>query len=135
VSVWAAARLWAREHPHEYALIYGSPIPGYEAPQDTVAPAGRVGILLFEIVNSAELHPLPPGPPIPDELREQVQQLAQILNADLPDLTLTRLLIAWTQLFGMISFELFGQYVGSADPTDAFFAHTSQQLADFVGLP
>jgi AcrR family transcriptional regulator len=134
-SVWSAARHWAREHPHEYALIYGSPIPGYQAPQDTVTPAARVALLLFAIVNSAELRPLPDAPPLPDELHDQLRQLVQTVDTDLSDLTLTRLLIAWTQLFGMISFELFGQYVGSVDPSDAFFAHTTEQLADFVGLP
>src|SRR6185437_16774203 len=30
-----AVRNWARAHPHEYALIYGSPVPGYQAPQAT----------------------------------------------------------------------------------------------------
>ena len=34
-----AARAWAVAHPHEYALIYGSPVPGYQAPADTIAPA------------------------------------------------------------------------------------------------
>ena len=29
-------------HPHEYALTYGSPVPGYAAPQDTLGPASRV---------------------------------------------------------------------------------------------
>ena len=28
-------------HPHEYALLYGSPVPGYRAPGDTVEPASR----------------------------------------------------------------------------------------------
>jgi AcrR family transcriptional regulator len=37
-----AVRDWALAHPHEYALIYGSPVPGYRAPQATVAPATRV---------------------------------------------------------------------------------------------
>ena len=27
-------RHWALDHPHEYALIYGSPVPDYEAPGD-----------------------------------------------------------------------------------------------------
>jgi hypothetical protein len=35
----------------------------------------------------------------------------------------------------MISFELFGQLVGSADPADSFFTYAVDQLADFVGLP
>jgi hypothetical protein len=42
--------------------------------------------------------------------------------------------VAWTQLFGMISFELYGQLVGSMDPADEFFADTVEQMADFVGL-
>jgi hypothetical protein len=43
--------------------------------------------------------------------------------------------VAWTQLFGMISFELFGQFVGSFEPADAFFAHAAAELATHVGLP
>jgi AcrR family transcriptional regulator len=37
-----AVRRWALGHPHEYALIYGSPVPGYQAPRATVGPASRV---------------------------------------------------------------------------------------------
>src|SRR5215831_16562943 len=44
-ETWAAAcraiRAWAVANPHEYALIYGSPVPGYRAPPDTVPPATR----------------------------------------------------------------------------------------------
>ena len=28
-----AVRDWALANPHEYALVYGSPVPGYEAPE------------------------------------------------------------------------------------------------------
>jgi AcrR family transcriptional regulator len=41
-----AARDWAIAHPHEYALIYGSPVPGYQAPAETIAPAGRVALVI-----------------------------------------------------------------------------------------
>ena len=54
--------------------------------------------------------------------------------AALPPDVLVRAVIAWTQLFGMISFELFGQFVGSFEPADALFGHAAQQLAAFVGL-
>ena len=63
-----------------------------------------------------------------------LRRLAAALETNLPATTLTRLLMAWTQLFGSISFELFGQFIGSVDPADAFFAYTTQQMADFVGL-
>src|ERR1700704_5827414 len=39
IAVCRAVREWALGHPHEYALIYGSPVPGYTAPLDTVGPA------------------------------------------------------------------------------------------------
>ena len=53
----------------------------------------------------------------------------------MPPGLLVRAVIAWTQLFGMISFELFGQFVGSFEPADAFFAYAAAELATFVGLP
>ncbi|QFU94268.1 TetR/AcrR family transcriptional regulator [Amycolatopsis sp. YIM 10] len=133
LDIWAATRAWARAHPHEYSLIYGSPIPGYQAPQDTVVPAARVAMALVHVIRSAYVTP-PPAPPLPAELRAQATALLGALGDDLtPDL-ITRLLISWTQLFGLISFELNGQYVGSMDPTDSFFAYTTAQMADFVGL-
>jgi AcrR family transcriptional regulator len=138
-AVCAAVRCWAHAHPHEYALIYGSPVPGYQAPRSTVTHAARVPLLLIGVLRDAWSAGLlvppadrpPPGPTLVDQLR----QLGQTIAPELPGPVLTCALIAWTQLFGMISFELFGQLVGSLDPTDEFFAHTTARMADFVGLP
>ena len=41
LAVCRAIRDWALAHPHEYALVYGSPVPGYQAPQQTIGPAAR----------------------------------------------------------------------------------------------
>src|SRR5580693_5245314 len=46
-------RGWAREHPHEYALIYGSPVPGYRAPETTIGPAARVPLAFVGILAGA----------------------------------------------------------------------------------
>ena len=51
-----------------------------------------------------------------------------------PPEVVVRAVIAWTQLFGMISFELFGQFVGSFEPADALFEYAVGQLAAFAGL-
>ena len=45
-----AIRGWALTNPHEYALTYGSPVPGYAAPQDTIGPATRVDPVLGAIL-------------------------------------------------------------------------------------
>ncbi|MBB6565698.1 TetR/AcrR family transcriptional regulator [Kribbella sandramycini] len=136
VAVCAAVRAWARANPHEYALIYGSPIAGYQAPQTTVQPAARVPLVLMRILAQArgegwlgELDaPEPTG-----RLAEQVDVIAA-LAPGVPRKVLLRLVIAWTQLFGMLSFELFGQLVGSMDPADDFFAEASRQMAAYVGI-
>ncbi|HEY1644369.1 MAG TPA: TetR/AcrR family transcriptional regulator [Streptosporangiaceae bacterium] len=134
----AAARGWAIAHPHEYALIYGSPVPGYQAPAETIAPAGRVALVLGALVADAwQAAPaaLPAPPPLPGQLAAQAKTVADIIAPGVPGPVVARALIAWTQLFGMISFELFGQLVGSADPADDFFGYAVDQMADLIGLP
>ena len=65
----------------------------------------------------------------------QAASLATALRTPgVPPDALVRGVIAWTQLFGMISFELFGQFVGSFDPPDAFFGYAVAHFASFVGL-
>ncbi|MGI8336107.1 TetR/AcrR family transcriptional regulator [Actinomadura scrupuli] len=134
-----AVRQWALASPHEYALVYGTPVPGYSAPQETVGPAGRIPIALLGLARDAwargALVPGADGPPLPRGLAEQTEQVAAAVAPGLPGPVLARCAIAWTQLFGMISFELFGHLVGSVDPADEFFAHAVEQMADLVGLP
>jgi AcrR family transcriptional regulator len=145
-AVCQAVRSWAIGHPHEYALIYGSPVPGYRAPQETVAPAGRVPAVMGRILQDAWTAQGPgTSPPAPDGPSPQTAGLSPVLAAqaaivadaiapDVPEPLILRALIAWTQLFGMISFELFGQLVGSVDPSDDFFSYTVEQMATFILL-
>ncbi|MFI5691653.1 TetR/AcrR family transcriptional regulator [Kribbella sp. NPDC051586] len=137
VAIYAAVRDWARAHPHEYALIYGSPISGYKAPQTTVEPAVRVPLLLLGLLQRAQasgrLRPPSDAPEPSGLLGQQVGVLVE-LAPGVPTAVLLRTVIVWTQLFGMISFELFGQLVGSMDPADEFYESTSRQMAAFVGL-
>ncbi|QMU69397.1 TetR/AcrR family transcriptional regulator [Streptacidiphilus sp. P02-A3a] len=136
VALCHAARAWALTSPHEYALVYGSPVPGYVAPPETVVPASRVPLLLIAMVGDSvgrfELEAAPR--PLRGVLAQQMADLAAQLSPDLPPVLLTRGIAAWTQLFGMISFELFGQFVGSADPADGFFGYAVEDLADYLGL-
>ena len=137
-AVCTAIRDWALANPHEYALIYGSPVPGYQAPQTTVASAIRVVRVMGGIL--ADANPPArgarlPGQPLPPVLAEQAAIVADLIAPGVPGAVIARALIAWTQLFGMISFELFGQFVGSLEPADTFFGYTVEQMADFIGLP
>ncbi|MGO9295241.1 MAG: TetR/AcrR family transcriptional regulator [Streptosporangiaceae bacterium] len=149
-----AVRGWALAHPHEYALIYGSPVPGYVAPRETIPSAARVAVVLGGLLADAQAATAEQGVPstgpataidgagsgpaggaLPELLAAQAAEVAAQIAPGVPAPVMARALIAWTQLFGMVSFELFGQLVGSADPADDFFSFAVEQMAGFVGLP
>jgi hypothetical protein len=154
-AVCAAVRAWSRANPHEYALIYGSPVPGYSAPQITVESAARIPMALLGIVRAAwadgaagaaecadgaagaaPVSARPSSPPaLTPGLAAQMRAVADQFAPELPGYALADALLVWTQLFGIISFELFGQLVGSADPSDEFFAYAVERMADQIGLP
>jgi AcrR family transcriptional regulator len=139
-AVCHAVRDWARANPHEYALIYGSPVPGYQAPRDTVGPAARVPLVLGQLVRDSQAiqaaSPAAPAaaPPVPALLAAQAAIVAGAIAPGVPEPVIVRVLIAWTQLFGMISFELFGQFVGSADPADDFFGYAIEQMITYIPI-
>ncbi|MEU9286040.1 TetR/AcrR family transcriptional regulator [Streptomyces sp. NPDC048275] len=133
-SVCVAARHWALEHPHEYALIYGSPVPGYSAPDTTVPAASRVGLLLIDIVRDAYRGKGVARTPLPAELKAEAQRMAADLAPDLPPEAVAALVAAWAQLYGLIGFELFGQFNRVVEDRETFFRHAADQLAHGVGL-
>lgn len=135
IAVARAVRGWALEHPHEYALIYGSPVPGYSAPVDTVAPASRVGNTFIGIVRAAHAGHGLALPPLPAALRPEAARMTADFAEGLPPEVTAALVAAWAQLIGLVSFELFGQFNRVVEDRDTFFAHAAAQLAHAVGLP
>ncbi|MFB7630101.1 TetR/AcrR family transcriptional regulator [Streptomyces sp. NPDC056149] len=136
-AVCRAVRRWALAHPHEYALIYGSPVPGYAAPQDTTGPAARVGLALIRVVEDAHAAgacPAPDGPPLPQKVLADAERLRKTLGVRLPAPVLVGAAAAWAELFGLVSFELFGQFDRVIDARDAFFERAVTRLAGNVGL-
>ncbi len=53
LAVARAFRAWAHDHPHEYALVYGTPVPGYAAPVETVGPAVRLWGVVARVLVAA----------------------------------------------------------------------------------
>ncbi|MET9603539.1 TetR/AcrR family transcriptional regulator [Streptomyces sp. NPDC006512] len=135
IAVCEAVRGWALAHPHEYALVYGSPVPGYSAPLDTVGPASRVANTLIGILRSAYEGRGLALPPLPAALRPEAGRMAADFAEGLPPEVTAALVAAWAQLVGLVSCELFGQFERVVEERAAFFAHAAGQLAHGVGLP
>jgi AcrR family transcriptional regulator len=134
-----AVRTWAVDHPHEYALLYGSPVPGYHAPADTIGPASRTTLAFVGVVVDAQrdgqldaARVLPVD--VPSTLRPDLAAVRDAAGADLDDVVIVAMLAAWTQLFGLVSFELFGQTRNVINHHQALFDTTVLAMARAIGL-
>ncbi len=135
-AVCHAIRDWARANPHEYALTYGSPVPGYHAPEDTIGPATRVTTVLIAIVvdgTAAGILRSHPGEWLEAAVREDIVRL-KVGPPGVAPSVMARGLIAWTEIFGAVSFELFGRLENVIFDRDAWFEHQVTTMARYVGL-
>lgn len=136
VAVARAVRAWALEHPHEYALVYGTPVPGYAAPQDTIAPATRVTRLLVGVLAdavAAGVYDPAAAPTVPPAVHRALAPVRASVPDGIPDDLLVRGLTAWSTMFGAVSHELFGQFhnvlAEAASQREAFFTEAMRRTS------
>lgn len=143
LALGRAVRHWAIAEPASYALLYGTPVPGYDAPGDrTTEPGTRVVRSLISLVESAWREGQLAGPPTPDRsatlagtLAADFDRIRAEYDLTMPDEVMLRSFLVWSSLFGSVSFELFGQY-GPDSITDAadLFEQQLGVLAGMLGL-
>ena len=135
VAISKATRGWALAHPHEWSLIYGSPVPGYQAPQDTIAPATRVSTLLIGILIDLEQAGLTPAPlAVPRAVHATLGPVRSAVPSAVPDDLIIRGLMAWTQLLGAVGMELNGQFHNVVDDPGIYFDLAMQRVALNLGI-
>lgn len=136
MEVGRAVRRWALAHPQEWALVYGSPLVDYEAPQDTIEPAARIAIVLASIAAEAaaagELESLPSVCRTP-LVEDTVAALTGGRTGGPPDLP-ERALTMWISLIGTINFELFGHLHNVVIDGEQFFDAAMALAAETIGL-
>ena len=137
LGVARAVRQWARAQPQRWALIYGSPVPGYAAPPATVEAAMRITKVIAALVPEGDAPPataavLPEAPPGFDALLEPTR--AEILPGR-PAPVVAAALMAWTALIGTVSMELFGHFEGgTAGAFDPVFDYAMETAGRLAGL-
>jgi AcrR family transcriptional regulator len=136
-----AVRDWALGHPHEYALIYGSPVPGYRAPEETNPPASRVALALVAIIRDAagagQLRApflTEMSPTVSMSAAAEAARLEGFAFQGVPDDAIIRSLTAWTQLYGAVSFEVFGRLADIVEDAAAVFDQSVTDMSAFVGI-
>ncbi|MEV7023403.1 TetR/AcrR family transcriptional regulator [Kitasatospora sp. NPDC093558] len=118
-------RGWALEDPHRYFLIYGTPVPGYHAPDDTTAVSGEIMAILLDAWTAFA----PEGPAAAFDAH-LADHRAWDGGHPAPPEVLHRALSFWTRLHGVLSLELAGHFTGMGfDPALLFAA----ELDDLLG--
>lgn len=117
-----ALRAWALADPQRYLLIYGTPVPGYQAPEDTARTADDVMSVLLDACAADGLPELPPSP-----FRTQpVDQPAWGGQRPAASSARHRALVFWTRLHGVLSLELAGHFSGMGfDPAQLYAAEAA----------
>ena len=142
LAVCRAVRGWARAHPHGFALLYGSPVPGYRAPQETVAPAVRLSRVMAGVVAAAAAdgslvvpgRPLPGPPLVTDTVLEVLLETGRAVPVAPYGDAVERSLVLLVALVGALTYELFGHLVGATRDDGAFFDRAMAVAAEGVGL-
>jgi AcrR family transcriptional regulator len=135
LKVCEAVRAWALANPHEYALIYGSPVPGYAAPEATIGPASRVPLVLLRLLTDGVANgEIVAGetPAMSRMLRSDFAQLRRTAAPAVPDAVLSRGLAAWSQVLGNINLEMFGHLHNVISDYDAFFTLQMRRACEFL---
>jgi len=128
-----AVREWAVARPHEWALLFGSPVPGYAAPEDTIDPAAVAPLALLGVVaERVETCAITSAGAAPRSLRGDMARLRTDTGFDIPDDVLLRALGAWATLIGLVSVELFGHTKNVVTEHAAFFDAQQRALWEAV---
>jgi AcrR family transcriptional regulator len=135
-----AVRGWAVREPAPYGLLFGSPVPGYQAPAgQTTAPGTRVIYRLVGILDAAYraggLTTAASAGVVPSALSADFAAIRAGLGLAVPDDLMAKGILVWTSLFGAVSFEVFGQYgADTFSARDELLEHHLSVLADMAGL-
>jgi AcrR family transcriptional regulator len=136
-AVCRTVRAWSLDHPYEYALLYGSPVPGYEAPGSTLGPASRVPLALQSVVVDAfrngEMSSPTNSPSVSRALAAQIRAVSQTMP-EVPLWVAARATQVWALLFGQISFEVFGRLNDMVADPKVLFEFTITTMAEMIGL-
>jgi AcrR family transcriptional regulator len=126
-------RRWSIAHPQEFALLFGTPVPGVaQLEEDCVSPdhpGARFGAVFMapfaKLWEELEL----PASPDDDELRRQLDPMYAAHGDGLPPAAMYTLLIGWVRLYGLVALEVFGHLRWAVDDVEPIF---EAELAAFV---
>jgi AcrR family transcriptional regulator len=126
IALGMAYRTWAHEFPQRYQLIFGTPIPGYHAPYETVLPvaarslSGLVGVV--EAIRVAGKLNVENFPEVMPEYRANFE-IWKRFGGEADLLSLSVAVLIWAHVHGLVSLELAGNLPPFGTTGDALYRY------------
>jgi AcrR family transcriptional regulator len=140
-AVARAMRAWALANPHEWGLVFGTPVPGYQAPAATVVPYARVAAAMVRPLVAARAagrlaaSRAPRDRTVTPALAAAVAPVTEgLFPAGMPAEKVVLAVQAWTSVVGLVSLEVFGHWRNTILDPSGFFEATVRDLAGALGL-
>jgi AcrR family transcriptional regulator len=139
LAVLIAYRSWAIEHPVDFQLNYGNPIPGYEAPPEITVPAVvrsfvvAIG-LIEEILQRGLAIPPPHYDHVPPPLEAGIGTALERYGYPVSPLALYFAVTGWSQLHGVIMLELFNHIQPLIEDSTAYYEAQVHNLLYNMGV-
>lgn len=139
LALCLAYREWAMSHPTTFQLLYGNPIPGYQAPEEITLPLARRPFLgMFgwfisahasgELTIPAEYATVPPA------MAAGVAAWRRMSGIAVPDPLMGLLMSGWARIHGMVLLELFHHIQPLLGDGEAFYRYELDAFARCLGL-
>ena len=116
-----AYRSWALDQPHRYRLLYGPPLPGYDAHVQRLVDASQAAMnQLLGVLRELDDR-IAPAPPEP--LASQLTAWGVAHDPYIGPATALRAVLVWSRLHGLVSLEIAGNFHSMGlDPAQVFEA-------------
>jgi len=136
-----AFRTWSVAHPAEFALLFGTPVPGVALPDAESSSAategrrfGQVFASLFAELWATRPFPVPDDADLPASLVDQLVAYRDRLGVDLPVGVLAVFVSCWVRLYGTVTMEVFGHLSFCLDDAGSLFDLQLGDIAQLLGL-
>ena len=135
-AIGKAYRTWALAYPQRYQLIFGTPLPNYEAPLEKVLPSAARSLSgLVSVVEALRLAgKLKAGdfPPVAPEY-EASFAMWKNYSGEVDILSLSVAVLIWSQVHGLVSLEIAGNLPPFGMDGDGLYLYELEMLkAQFI---
>jgi AcrR family transcriptional regulator len=138
IATGMAYRAWAVTYPQRYALIFGTPIPGYQAPSEVTMPAAAQSLnVLIKVLDDAILDgklPIPEPPPVARELQLQIEAWREQVNSSAHPYAHYLALTIWSRVHGLVSLEIGHQFPPSLTSLESIYRQEIHALMQQICL-